>query len=264
MKRIKLLLILCVFFSLGMSIQAADWLDTSDLTNGVVHVTYKKNTTKRVKVMIEKDKEKYTYDVMKRDGVETFPLQLGNGTYKITLLENTTAKKYRIIDSETVKLNLTEPNNVYLNSIQNIDWNKNSSAIQNANKLTEKKNSNPEKVQVLYSDIVFNYRYDYNKLAQLPTMYLPIIDETYHVKTGICYDFASLYAAVLRSQGIPCKLVKGYSTNAQGYHAWNEVYDEKSKTWKIIDTTYDLQVITKKPFLNKIKETKEYEKVYEY
>lgn len=67
--------------------------------------------------------------------------------------------------------------------------------------------------------------YDYNKLEILPTTYLPVIDDTFKVQSGICYDFSALYAAILRNQGIPVKLVKGYTRNAKGYHAWNEAYD---------------------------------------
>ena len=42
---------------------------------------------------------------------------------------------------------------------------------------------------------------------------------------------------MLRSQGIPTKLVKGYSDNVDGYHAWNEVYINEE--WITIDTTLD-------------------------
>jgi len=29
---------------------------------------------------------------------------------------------------------------------------------------------------------------------------------------------------MLRSVGVPAKMVKGYTTNFKEYHAWNEVY----------------------------------------
>ena len=63
---------------------------------------------------------------------------------------------------------------------------------------------------------------------------------------GICFDYASLMAALLRSQGIPTKLVVGYSGDA--YHAWISVYLDEigwvdkiiefdGKSWSLIDPT---------------------------
>lgn len=69
---------------------------------------------------------------------------------------------------------------------------------------------------------------------------------------------------MLRSQNIPAKLIKGYTPNAHGYHAWNEVYDEKLEDWVIIDTTYDLQAIKKKTFINWIKPEEDYQKTNQY
>ena len=52
--------------------------------------------------------------------------------------------------------------------------------------------------------------------------YLPDLDQVLEKKMGICFDYASLTAALLRVQGIAVKLVIGYADNT--YHAWNEVY----------------------------------------
>ena len=140
---------------------------------------------------------------------------------------------------------MADEKSVYLGSVQNINWSNSNLSIQNAIQLTSGTSDLEEKAKILYKHMVYNYAYDYNKLSSLPSTYLPSIDSTYKSKKGICYDFSSLYAAMLRSQGIYAKLVKGYTPNATGYHAWNEVYDSKAKKWLIIDTTYDLQVIPK-------------------
>ena len=49
-------------------------------------------------------------------------------------------------------------------------------------------------------------------------------------RKGICFDYASLAAAMLRSQGIPTKLVFGYVAPDDLYHAWNMFYTEE-KGW---------------------------------
>ena len=56
------------------------------------------------------------------------------------------------------------------------------------------------------------------------TGYIPDPDRTYEERTGICFDYASLAAAMLRSLGIPCKIITGYVSPDGIYHAWNMVY----------------------------------------
>ena len=60
---------------------------------------------------------------------------------------------------------------------------------------------------------------------------------------GICYDFASLFAAMCRSQNIPCALTKGYAGSS--YHAWNKV--NVGGKWYQIDLTYAVLYRTKTP-----------------
>lgn len=241
-----------------------DYFDLGEISKGVIHITYKGNSNKKIKVMIEKAEKKYTYDINNQGKTESFPLQLGNGSYKIKLLENVTGKSYTTIVSQSVDVNLQIDNAIYLNSIQNINWSVSSKAVKKAAELTRNTEDLEEKAEILYSHMVKGYAYDYDKLAKLPSSYIPVIDNTFLEKTGICYDFSSLYAAMLRSQGIPSKLIKGYTPNAEGYHAWNEVYDNGKKEWMIIDTTYDLQVIKSKPKVKMVKSTRDYQKVNEY
>ena len=53
---------------------------------------------------------------------------------------------------------------------------------------------------------------------------LPDIDEVMRRKQGICFDYSSLMAAMLRSQRIPTRLEFGYAGDA--YHAWITTYIE--------------------------------------
>ena len=54
--------------------------------------------------------------------------------------------------------------------------------------------------------------------------YLPDIDETLETGKGICFDYAALMTAMLRTQRIPTRLVVGYAGTL--YHAWISVYIE--------------------------------------
>ena len=63
---------------------------------------------------------------------------------------------------------------------------------------------------------------------------IPDTAATLNSNKGICYDLASLFAAMCRSQNIPCTLTKGYAGSS--YHAWNKV--NVSGNWYQIDMTY--------------------------
>ena len=44
---------------------------------------------------------------------------------------------------------------------------------------------------------------------------------------------------MLRSVGVPTKLVMGRKNDIKEYHAWNQVYLADNNEWINIDTTYD-------------------------
>ena len=88
--------------------------------------------------------------------------------------------------------------------------------------------------------------YDTQLAENVPADYIPDIDQTIEKGTGICFDYASLMTAMLRSQGIPAKLEVGYS--GQAYHAWISVYLTETgwvdniisfdgKSWSLMDPT---------------------------
>ncbi len=236
----------------------------SNLDAGTVSISYTSDSTKTHKVLVTKDGKKISYYI-KTDGVEVnYPLQYGNGEYTISILENTTGNSYRKIKSENVTLALDDQKKVYLNSVQNINWNEDSKAIEKARELTEGLKTDEEKISVIYKYIVQNFSYDYNKLGNLKLDYTPDIDDTIESATGICYDFSSTFAAMLRSLDIPAKLVKGYAEGVNGYHAWNEVYFAASGKWITIDTTYDAQMRAGKAKYTMEKASGKYSKVNEY
>ena len=212
-------------------------IDKSLIGKGIVSLSCVSDKT--IKVIIEKADKKYTYDLKNNGKKENFPLQLGNGDYSITVLENIINTKYSAIYFETVNLNIKDNNAVFLGSIQNINWNRSMKSIVKSKSLTKNKLKDSEKISIIYNYVIKNYKYDYKKAKNVKSGYIPAIDRTYIEKKGICYDYSSLLASMLRSSGIPTRLVKGYSDNINGYHAWNEVYLKSSGKWVTVDTTYD-------------------------
>lgn len=237
-------------------------MDAQAVSSGIVRL--KHSSSAKLKVKISKGSSEYTYD-LRNDGVyEAFPLQMGSGNYLVTLFENVSGTSYKVADSWNINVEISNPLTVYLNSIQNVNWNHSMAAIQKAKQLVADAKSDDERVKAIYDYVVNNFTYDDKKLNNLPTGYIPSIENMYNQKSGICYDYAALMAAMLRSVGVPTKLVKGSSTNISGYHAWNEVYMRSSQTWIIVDTTYDSQIRAAGSSYNMSKPRNAYTEKYEY
>jgi transglutaminase-like putative cysteine protease len=101
----------------------------------------------------------------------------------------------------------------------------------------------------VYDYVCAHIKYDKHKAETVKSGYLPDPDETLATGKGICFDYASLTAAMLRSQGIPVKVIFGHVSPDNLYHAWNMFYTEEEgwvtvefkvdrKTWSRIDLTF--------------------------
>lgn len=213
--------------------------DNSRVQDGSVGARYIPAIEKRTKTRVQKDEGEYDYDLFGRSNFEYFPLQMGNGQYKVYIFENIEGTRYRVAKSQSVTADIQNPLKVYLASVQTVNWNEDMEAVKKAAELTKNLKTDREKINAVYRFVVENISYDYDKIKNIPTTYVPDIDRILADGKGICYDYSALFAAMLRSLGIPCKLVKGYSSNVKGYHAWNEVYLADEDRWAIIDTTYD-------------------------
>ena len=239
MRKFMLMLaaVLIMFAAVQIAPAAAaesEWLK-AELNEGRITVAYNVKANVKTKVMISKDKVNYTYNLNKSN--ETFPLQLGNGDYKVMVLEHVSDKSYKVVKQEIVTLNLKDDKVVYLNSVQNVQWTSASNAVQKAKELTKGKTTDEQKVKAIYDYITANIAYDNKLAASASTDYLPDIDRTLKTKKDICYGYSALFAAMLRSLDIPTKLVMGDSDYVDVYHAWNEVY--LNGKWVTIDTTVD-------------------------
>jgi len=212
-------------------------VDTSSLENGIVKITYTSPAGTAGLDRIGKGDVKYDYNLKK--GAH-YPLQMGNGDYSVTVAVAVGKNKYKVIAQENVSLKMQNENAVFLQSIPIIDWNLATKAVDKAIKLTANLKSDRDKVAVIYKFITKNIKYDNKKAQTVKSDYVPDLDKVYASFKGICYDYAAIFAAMARSQGIPTKLIMGYEAHAPNtYHAWNQVYLKDLKKWVTIDTTYD-------------------------
>lgn len=211
-------------------------VDTGGLNKGVVTVSYDSGGSKAKKVMIKKGEVKYVYDLKESSSL---PFQSGNGEYEVSVLENISGNKYRIVYKKNVTLNISDSRIVYLQSVQPVNWNADMKAVRKAGELTAGLKNDREKAEAVYNYVVNTLSYDNEKIGELSTDYVPSVEAVFAGSKGICYDYAVLTAAMLRSIGIPAKLVMGYKDDIEAYHAWNQVYIKESGKWITIDTTYD-------------------------
>lgn len=207
---------------------------------GIVNIKYDTSDVTKIKIVVKEGTDQYIYNI--HDNDEDFPLQLGNGTYTVGIYKQTSGNKYQKVTAVSKTITVNE-DAVFLASVQNMNWNDEMKAIALAVELTDGLSSDREKFDAIYNYIIKSIVYDYKKASTVSSRYLPVIDTTLDEKKGICYDYSSLLASMLRSQGIKAKLIEGESTYTSVYHAWNEIYIGNG--WIIIDTTVDAQLATR-------------------
>ena len=158
------------------------------------------------------------------------PLQCGPNEYTIRTIELTAdGKAKQLAEKFQTKVTIGEVDEtkmfVHASPFVNIDASE--EAIPSFQKIIDSKKKNEDKIKDVYNIIIKEYTYDTEFAKIAKSGYLPVIDETYEAKMGICYDYAVLFAGVLRSIEIPTKLVMGYASDigkGEEYHAWNQVY----------------------------------------
>ncbi|HBH12282.1 MAG: Putative Transglutaminase-like enzyme, cysteine protease [Clostridiales bacterium 38_11] len=216
----------------------------------------------KLKLIISKDGQNYTYDLTSNGVPEFFPLQLGNGVYNLSILENTTGSSYKYVRKTSVEATIENEFNVYLQPMQYNDWTDNVEFMSFVDELTIDATTNQEIIQVLYDYMITNFGYDYNKATTVKSGYQPDISLLLNGKIGICYDYAAVYSAALRYKGIPAKLVKGYTTYVNSYHAWNEVLTDEG--WVTVDLTIDAFFNTHNMTFSFAKDDTAYTTKYQY
>lgn len=236
-------------------------MDIDNIKNGIVSISYKSPTNATTAVRIEKSGEKKDHIL---EDKANFPLQFGEGEYTITLLEGAGGNKFRIIESQKIKFQSENKNNIYLQTMEMINWNKDMNSIKKAKEITKNSKTDKEKITKIYDYIVENIVYDNNKAKTVQPGYLSSIDLTLKEGQGICYDYSALLAGMARSLNIPTKLVEGRKNDIKEYHAWNQVYLKETDEWIVIDTTYDAGLKKGNATTEMIKDSKEYKVEKQY
>lgn len=223
-------------------------IDASNTADGYVMMRYTEETTANIKVIITGPSGvAYYYNLANDGSYEVFPLSDGSGSYLFQICKNATGTSYSLSYSATVEVTLRDEFAPFLLPNQYVNYTAESVAVAKAAELVADKATQLEQIEAVYNYVVQNLTYDKELAASVQSGYLPDIDAVLANGKGICFDYASLMTAMLRSQGIPCKLVVGNAGTA--YHAWISTYSDTEgwldsaiyfdgQDWKLMDPTF--------------------------
>ena len=193
------------------------------------------DTDARVKLQVFKDENIYVYDVPLKEP-QIYPLQCGDGHYTFKVMKNVEGNKYYELYTCDADVRLDSEFEPFIRPNQYANYREDSKCVEKARKMAENAVSEEDFVGRVYDYICENITYDREKAIEVQSGYLPVPDEIMAEGEGICFDYASLAASMLRSQGIPTKIIFGYVEPDQIYHAWNMFYTEENG-WTSVEFT---------------------------
>lgn len=220
-------------------------IDASHISEGYIMVSYT-GTNEKVKLQITgPDEVVYTYDL--HGDYETFPLTAGSGSYTVGVFENIEGTSYSTLFTQTIDVKIDDEFGPYLYANQYVNFDGDSKVVEKAEELSKPCNDDLEVIEQVYNYMISNFTYDYDKAESVQSGYLPDVDKVFEAQTGICFDYAAVMAAMLRSQRIPTRLEVGYAGDV--YHAWISTYIEEQgwvngiiqfdgKNWELMDPTF--------------------------
>ena len=165
-------------------------------------------------------------------------------------MRNTSGNSYVRLFGTNKEVALEDPFEPFLRPTVYCDYTGESACVEQARQLASEAANEGDVVRSIYDWMVENIDYDKEKAAVIAnaTGYVPDPDATISSGLGVCFDYASLAAAMFRSLGIPCQIVTGYVSPQDVYHAWNMIYIDgtwvcarisvEADQWTRIDLTF--------------------------
>ncbi len=205
-------------------------IDTSSVSEG--YVAASATSSSRLKLQVSGGGSSANYDLPQDGTPIVAPLTFGDGSYEFRVMQNTSGNNYVELYRTTANVQLESEFAPFLRPNVFCSYDAESVCVAKARELVANAQNQGEAVEAICTYVVENVSYDEAKAQELKEAsgYVPDPDATLSSQTGICFDYASLGAAMLRSQGIPTKIVTGYVSPSNIYHAWIMVYIDG--TWK--------------------------------
>ncbi|MCL2365017.1 MAG: transglutaminase-like domain-containing protein [Defluviitaleaceae bacterium] len=222
-------------------------LDYSNVADGYVMARFNQHSSS-VRILITNPSGvRYQYNLNTQGRWETFPLTGGNGVYTIIIAERIDGNRYSPRVNMTVNVVLVDEFAPFLRPNQFVNFGPNSNVVAVAAELTQHSIGVLDSVAIIYNFVINNISYDFHLATTVQSGYVPDLDIVLARGMGICFDYASLMTAMLRSRGIPTKLVIGYVGDI--FHAWISVHSDEhgwindiirfdGLEWRLMDPTF--------------------------
>ncbi len=198
-------------------------LDFSHIKDGYFSARFP-GESKRVKLQVTgPNSVTYTYDLIPGDTrFQVIPFTVGSGTYKVGVYSNIEETMYATVFCEELDVQLADEFAPFLYPNQYVWFEQDTEAISLSEKVCASADNDLDAVTNVYYYVTTHVVYDWHEAETVQSGYLPDVDEVLDTGKGICFDYAALMAAMLRSQNIPTRLEIGYAGTA--YHAWISTY----------------------------------------
>ena len=175
---------------------------------------------KRMKLTIAVGGSTLKYDINNNGEYEVFPLQFGRVNYTVTLYRNVEGKKYKAAGQVTVSpKGMEDELRCFLYPNQYVNYTEKTECVKVASDLCKDMTDQADIYKAVCNYVVKNFSYDFIKSVTVQSGVLPDIDYCWDNKMGICQDLSALTCAMLRSQGVPARLIIG-TLGSGTPHAW--------------------------------------------
>lgn len=195
-------------------------LDISHIDQGYIMLQYLGDKEKVQLQITSPDNISCNYPVVSKDQYFVFPLTGGNGIYQLKVFESADAEKnlYAVVFTQELEVVISDEFSPFLYPNFYVNFKPESECVALGEALAEKCVTDLDVVNNIYHYVIANISYDTELAVNVQSSYTPDPDQTIASGKGICLDYASLMASMLRSQRIPTRLEVGYVDEL--YHAW--------------------------------------------
>lgn len=222
-------------------------LDISNIEQGYLTAVSDSDSQKMNVQLTAEDGVIYSYFISPGESA-VIPFSSGSGTYQVCCYQQIDGSQYAALYADTLEVSLKNEFLPFLYPNQYVNFTPDSEASKLALSIVSEDTSDVDALQAIYNYVVQNLTYDYDLADTVESGYIPDIDHTLETKKGICFDYAALTTAMLRSRDIPCKLQIGYAGTVK--HAWISVYirskgwvdkavEFNGNSWSRMDPTFD-------------------------
>ena len=222
-------------------------LDISDTDQGYL-TAVSDSTDQMMNVQLTaEDGVVYSYFISPGESA-VIPFSSGSSTYQVSCYQQISDSQYAALYADTLEIKLANEFLPFLYPNQYVNFTPDSEASKLALSMVSEDTSDIDALQTIYNYVVSHVNYDNDLADTVASGYLPDVDETLQTGKGICFDYAALTTAMLRSCDIPCKLQIGYAGDIK--HAWINVYirsrgwvdkavEFSGDSWSRMDPTFD-------------------------